>query len=191
MDGGDLIAFIFSYLPMLAVWLIVTVLLGIGLVFARRKNNQPPRSKRVAPVLLASIVAWIIYFAATAQRSWAIAMLGSERDQTAEYAYQNNFRVSLRDALSIAQNDSYSGNVRFYAAFRAADLLATADDRLVSEALNRVESAPAFQTGFFGWNGLTRGYFQPGYQEGPYEVGDLIRRRLQNLRDQTNALKKL
>jgi hypothetical protein len=125
------------------------------------------------------------FFAATAERSWAICMLDSEDDGCAEQAYLNDFKISLNDAVHIARNDSYRGNIRFYAAFRAADLLVAAkDERKVAAVLESVESASSIHTDFFGTNSLTSGYFTPGNYEGPFSVADLIRRRMQDVRGQ-------
>ena len=119
-------------------------------------------------------------------------MLDSEDDRCAEHAYLNDFKISLNDAIHITKNENYRGNIRFYAALRAADLLVVAkDERMVSNVLKSVENAPSFQTGFLGTNQLTCGYFIPCHQEGPFEVADLIRRRMQYVRGRTNATIKL
>jgi hypothetical protein len=182
----DLVAFLFGYLPMLGWWIGVTLVIGLTLVFARRKGKEPPRWETVAPLLIAAIVSWTFYFAITAERSWAICMLDSEDDGYAERTYLNDFKIGLNDAIRIAKNENYRGNIRFYAAFRAADLLVvTKDDHKIAEVLKNLENASSIQTDFFGTNRLTCGYFIPCHQEGPFEVADLIRRRMQELRSRT------
>lgn len=184
----DLIAFLFGYLPMLAWWVGVTIALGIILVFARRNGKEPARWEVIGPLFIVSVLSWTLYFAVSAPRSWAICMLDSEDDGCAELTYLNDFKISLNDAIHIAKNDNYRGNIRFYAAFRVADLLIAAkDDRKVAEVLKKVGNASSIQTDFFGTNHLTCGYFTPGHYEGPFEIADLIQRRMHDVSSQTNA----
>lgn len=145
----------------------------------------------ILPVLIVAATGWFVYFSVNGKQAWAMILLDSEDDRTAEYAYNSLFKVDLKEAANIAANTRHRGNVRFYAAFRAADLLVTNDQRSVESFLQNLKSTSSFQTDFFNTNGLTCGYFVPGHMEGPFDVRELIRRRLQELRNQTNSQKAL
>jgi hypothetical protein len=188
MGPEDLVAFAFSYLPMLACWAVATLGVCLAFIFARRRNKRPSRWKLVAPIILASIVGWIIYFAATAEWKWTIAMLGSEDDQFAESVYKTSFRgTTLRQALRLATDASEEQNARFYAACLVADRLVTNNEQVINGVLSKVENAPALNPGFFGTNDLNSKFMPANRPPWGLSVKDVIVRRLEELRKEKLA----
>jgi hypothetical protein len=95
--------------------------------------------------------------------------------------------MDLDHTIKLAVQEHQSGNVRFYACCRIADLLATNTDAVANRTLNAVAGASSFTTDFFGTNRFTTGFFTPGYREGPFQVREVIERRLTENRHATDG----
>ena len=133
----------------------------------------------------ASFVCWVVYFLFTCELTYTLIMLDSESSGVAERIYDNRFKRqvdTLDRAVGLAVNEHQAPNVRFYAACRIADMLVTSNDAVVASALKRVENAPIFETKFFGGNRLTEKFYDPGHYQVRLPVRDIVRRRLQFLR---------
>jgi hypothetical protein len=170
------------YLPSLTCWAFGTTVILALLCLGRRFTRYRLNSAMIWGVIAVSIVSWLTYFVVTARTAFAITLLDTEDDKLAEAAYRNLFDVSLTRAVSLAINEHLEGNVRFYASCRIADLLSSADEHTKSSVLDRVANSPPFQTDFFRTNQLTCGFFVPGYAEGPFNVSEIIVRRLRTVK---------
>ena len=73
-------------------------------------------------------------------------------------------------------------NVRFYAACRVADILATNEEFMVRQILKQVDDAPIIETQFIGGNKLNATFYVPGRAQPHLSVRSVIEQRLLELR---------
>lgn len=170
------------YSKSLACCAVATGVMGLALFFAKRKNGQHTTVKLTSWLLWLPTLVWLMYFSTTFRDSYAITSLDDEDDKFAQAVYRSSFDIGLDKAIKLAVDPDESGNVRFYASCRVADLLVTNDDHMKSAILDRVKDTPDFETGFFSTNQLTCGFFTPNYAEGPFTVSEIITKRLQAIR---------
>ena len=111
----------------------------------------------------------------------ALTLLDSENNRQAEMVYYEFFDIDLDKAESIAVDKHQTGNVRFYASCRIADLLSNQSDAVRKQVLKKVSGSSEFRTGFGGTNRLTCGFFTPNGPEGPYFVEDVVSMRLNSI----------
>jgi len=147
----------------------------------RRRSGKALSAGFGVFLILLPIPVWLVYVITTIGDAYAVTSLDTEDDSVAERVYYSNFNVDLKSAIKLAVNGKQSGNVRFYASCRIADLLATNSEAMKAFALEKIASAPRFQTGFFNTNGLTCGFFVPNYAEGPFAVEEIVEKRLSKL----------
>ena len=185
----DLFEFGRYYLPSLIVAGATTVAILVALIFGRRFRAKSARhAVLTACLVVAPLVCWTIYFAATAGLTSTLILLGSESSEVAERAYFNRFGKQVNSvdaAVRLAVNKHQESNVRFYASCLVADMLATNDDATAASVLKKVESAPIIETEFFGGNGLTEKFYIPGRAQVHLPVRDIIEQRLREHRQAT------
>jgi hypothetical protein len=171
------------YLPSLACCTLVALAALISGVLISKWHRTSKHVARKISYLVAGValVIWLVYFATTLRSAYAITSLDTEDDRRAERVYMTIFDIDLKDAIKIAVDQGVSGNVRFYASCRIADLVASNSDYPKLELLKSITNAPPFETGFFGTNRLTADVFRPNYQEGPFTVAGVIAKRLSML----------
>ena len=128
-------------------------------------------------VFVVPLVIWVIYFRDTAKQAFAITSFDSENNIYAEFVYNTYFDTDLEQTVQLVNDKSQSGNVRFYASCRIADILAT-NGASKTDVLQGIANIAGFRTGFGGTNDLTCGFFTPNYAEGPFTVREIIERRL-------------
>jgi hypothetical protein len=150
-------------------------LLTISAVFIAKHNNRFSNIKYY--VFVVPLAIWVIYFCNTAKEAFAVTSLDSENNIYAEVVYNSCFDIDLEQTIQLAIDKRQSGNVRFYASCRVADILAT-NGTLKVGVFERIADTPAFRTGFGGTNDLTCGFFTPNYAEGPFTVREIIAKRL-------------
>lgn len=165
------------YLPSMGYCALFAVVATV-IIFLFRKNKKCPVGWIIYLPLALALLAWMGYFTTTARSAFAITYLDTEDDGMAERVYKTIFDVDLNRAIRLALDNRQTGNVRFYASCRIADLLIPSDGQTRSNVLDDVSSATAFGTDFFGTNSLTVGFFTPNYHEGPFTVREIIERRL-------------
>ena len=124
----------------------------------------------------------------TASQKMTLALLGSESSEAAEFAYQKSFNVNLHQAINLAVSkvgwevEETSGqNVRFYAACRIADILASSNQDFRNTIFGEVQNAPIVMAGFFGTNSINGNFFIPNRTQPELPVADIIRLRLLEL----------
>jgi len=178
-DISEWFALAVYYYKSFAFSILVLMLIGIWLKFGKWGKNDASQRRAIYFLLSLPFVIWIAYFTVTAKEAYALTSLDSENNLQAEAIYKNCFSVSLKEAVKIAINDNQTGNVRFYASCRIADLIANNSPQTKKYALEQVANAAPFLTGFGGTNDLTCGYFIPNRQEGPFTVTEIITRRLE------------
>ncbi len=174
-------AFAACYFPSLAVC--VAAVLAVWLLpnFARRKHRETRRrayQTRCYLLMLFPAIIWCAYFITTARDTFVITSLDSEDDSVAAGVYKALFDLNLNDVIKLATDKRQSGNVRFYASCRVADLLVAEGNDTRAGIYQRIKDAPSFRTSFFGTNQLTCGFFTPGYAEGPFTVSGIVAKRL-------------
>lgn len=139
------------------------------------------RDKRVSSLAyfipIVPVIIWCTYAVDTAREAFAITSLDSENNIYAEAVYETSFDTDLEETIRLASDKNQTGNVRFYAGCRIADILAT-NRMAYGTVLERVAGIPGFRTGFGGTNHLTCGFFTPNYTEGPFTVREIVDRRL-------------
>ncbi len=156
------------------------VLAGILLLSVRKCEK---RRCLFLLIVVAFIVGWASYFLTTA--GWTITKLSldAEDARTAEYAYRNLFTSrNLHGVLRLATDESQFSNVRFYAACRAAEILATYPESTRSLVLTRLKDSAPIRPIFFGTNDINYTFFTPGLSYGPFSVREVIEHRAERLR---------
>ena len=179
MTADEAWAFGGYYVPSFACCAFVTAVTGAWCLLARRQRSGHLSLGLMIVLLGLPLFVWLAYFAMTAKTAYAITSLDTEDDALAEVVYKTYFDVDLHHAVKLAIDKSQTGNVRFYASCRIADLLRANNDKTRGLVLRSVRGAPDFRTGFFGTNDLTCGLFTPNYAEGPFTVSGIIEKRLE------------
>lgn len=124
-----------------------------------------------------------------------LATLGSESAGAAEFAYQKSFDLNLYQAIKLAVgntgftiDETGAQNVRFYAACRIADILASSNQDFRNLILGKIRDAPIVTPGFIGTNSINCPFYIDGRAQPRLDVTEIVQRRLQNLdRTRSNA----
>jgi hypothetical protein len=174
----DWYGFIVSSSLKMALWFI-PAFIATPIVLVRKKEvlrYTPWAFLRL--LFLFSLLGSLLYSAFTIKWTLTRTLLDSENDDVAEFAYHNLFNCDFDKSINVAANGGEADNIRFYAACHVADLLAHMDEQTRSAALMRTEAAPLIKPQFFFTNTITYRFINPGYQEGPFYVSDIVKRRL-------------
>jgi hypothetical protein len=190
-DAGDAITFAGYYIPSLLVAFFGVLVLAT-ILFIKGGSAR----KYILPFTLSIICFWGIYIVSTASRYMTLALLGSESDGAAEFAYQKCFDLNLHQAIKLAVSntgitldETGAQNVRFYAACRIADLLVSSNQDFRNTILNKIQNAPTITPGFFGTNALTCIFYIPNREQPRLQVAEIIRHRLLELDKSQTTLK--
>jgi hypothetical protein len=182
----DMLEFGIYYLPSLVFAVLTSVAILVAVIFG--KKLRPKFAHYLALFLClvpAPLVCWVIYFASTSELTFTLTMLGSERSQAEEHAYDNRFKMQVTTvdaAVGLAVDQHQESNVRFYASCLIADMLVTNGDAAVQNVLKKVDDALIVNTEFFGGNRLTDQFYIPGRDQVHLPVRDIIEQRLRVLR---------
>jgi hypothetical protein len=181
-DGGDPLVFASYYLPSLLV--AIVILISGAILFMKRDSTR----KYILPLIISIICCWGIYFLSKASLYMTLALLGSEDAGAAEFAYQKSFNVNLHQAINLAVSnpgwevEETSGqNVRFYAACRIADILASSNQDFRNTILEEVQSAPIVTPGFIGTNAINCAFYVDDREQPQLQVAEIIQRCLSDL----------
>ncbi len=181
----DFVELCIRYLPGLAFSIIISIAILVVVNLAKRRRPQFAYwSVLKLYATPAPLVCWAIYFTSTVELNYTLTLLGSESSQVAERAYENRFRaevVTLDKAVSLAVAKHEEPNIRFYASCLVADLLATKDDYVIAQTLNKVDGAPIIETEFFDGNRLTEKFYVPGRAQPQLSVRKIVEQRLQDI----------
>ncbi|HTR40656.1 MAG TPA: hypothetical protein VMH87_03495 [Pseudomonadales bacterium] len=182
-DAGDVLIFAFYYLPSLIV-AFFAILIPTAFFAIRKSLNW----NYVFILTVSAICCWGIYSISMASQYMTLALLGSESSEAAEFAYQKSFKPNLHQAINLAVSspgwevEETSGqNVRFYAACRIADILASSNPDFQNTTLEKVQNASIVTAGFFGTNSINGNFFVPNRTQPELSVADIIRIRLMEL----------
>jgi hypothetical protein len=182
-DAGDIIAFAGYYISSLILAFLAVLISSI--VF---KRSGVLSWEKIIILNLFIISCWGIYAVSTATEKMTLALLGSESDDAAEFAYQKSFDLNLHQAIKLAvsnvgmwEEETGGQNVRFYAACRVADLLASSNGDFQNTILSQVQAAPIVTPGFFGTNSITCSFYIPCHTQPVQPVAEIIRHRLLEL----------
>ncbi len=181
-DAGDSIAFVGYYIPSLLVAFFAVLILGV--VLFRGASTR----KYILPLSIPIIFCWGIYFMSTASRNMTLALLGSESNEAAEFAYQESFKPDLHQATKLANSNVGTGidevggqNVRFYAACRISDILVSSNQDFQNTILSQIRTAPIVTPGFMGTNAINCVFYIPGGAQPQLQVAEIIQHRLLEL----------
>jgi hypothetical protein len=186
IEPEAMVEFAFRYFPSLGWTIAICFVIGVSIILAKRRKVI--KWLRWWFVLL-PIVVWLTYFVSTAKWTFTLACLNSEDDRTAENVYWNSFtqEVDLDQAVHLVAYENPhepNPNLRFYAACRIADILATNNDQsVIEDTLKEIENAPTIQTGFFGTNGLNYKLYIPGREQLHISARSLIEQRIKDIRE--------
>lgn len=118
----------------------------------------------------------------------AMALLGSESPEAAEFAFQKGFNLNLNQAIKLAIRNPGDGedavggqNVRFYAACRIADILESSNRDFQNRILDQVQDVPIITPGFIGTNSINCIFYVPNREQPRLTVAEIIQRRLSQL----------
>lgn len=182
-DAGDPLEFLSYYIPSLVIAFLAIILLNAILVFVRSSNR-----KHILILTTSVVCCWGIYFISTARQYMALALLGSESPEAAEFAFQKDFKLNLNQAITLAIRNPGGGedavgaqNVRFYAACRIADILESSNQDFQNRILNQVQDAPIITPGFIGTNSINSIFGDPDRGQPQLTVAEIIQRRLSEL----------
>ena len=188
-DAGDFIAFLGYYLPSLLAAFIAVLIPGF-ILFMKGDSTR----KYILPLIIFVICCWGIYFISRASQNMTLALLGSESSSAAEFAYQKSFKPNLHQAIKLATSNVPIGqeevggqNVRFYAACRIADILASSNQDFRNTILEQVQSAPIVTPGFIGTNAINYIFYIQNREQPRLRVPEIIERRLEFDRSRSNG----
>jgi hypothetical protein len=177
------IGFAGTYLLRMIVWVAVTLGLCLISVLCKRHFGSNRLFTINIAIVVLSLIALTAYFAWTAKWTFTKIALDAEDSAIAEWAYQHIFELrNIDEGMKLAMNKKEWQTVRFYAACRVADILATNDDQAVDLFLGRIRGGDPIAPCFFGTNAINSEFFITGHIAGPYDVKDLIVRRIRYVR---------
>ncbi len=181
----DLVMFGLYYVPSLGLALLAALLLLIAPLIGKRLRPGFVHWPVLFFCVPVPLIWFVFHLVATCGFARTLVLLNSESSQVAERTYDNSFRWQVKtvdEAVRLAVGRCQPPNVRFYASCLIADMLATDDVGEAAKVLERVETAPAIGTQFFGGNRLTEKFYVPGHEQVHLAVGDIIERRLEDIR---------
>lgn len=180
----DLVALSMHYLMGLASACCVSAIIVAAVVLTGRISHRTVPVGRTALLALAPLLFWGVYVAGTLGEQKTLVLLDSESDGVAELVYKRDFKhqvTTLDSAITLAVDRHQPPGVRFYASCLIADLSSTNDGKFVSNLLSRLDSAPEFETRFFGGNTMTAPFYTSGRAQPRLSVREIVSRRLQDL----------
>ncbi len=180
----DLVALGMHYLIGLAGASCVSAIIVAAVLLTKRISHRTVTVRLTALLALAPLVFWAVYVVGTLGEHKTRVLLDSESDGVAELVYNRDFKhqvTTLDKAISLAVDKHQPPGVRFYASCLVADLSSTNDETFVSNLLSRLDSAPAFETRFFGGNTMTTPFYTSGHAQPRLSVREIVSRRWHDL----------
>lgn len=180
-DAGDPLKFLSYYFPSLIAAFLAALLLNAVLVSTRGFDR-----KYIAVLTVSIACCWVVYFFSTASKNMALALLGSESPEAAEFAFHKDFKLNLNQAIRLAvsnpgEDDVEGQNIRFYAACRLADLLESSNRDFQDQILSQVRNAPIITPGFIGTNSINCSFYVDGREQPRLGVAEILQHRLSEL----------
>jgi hypothetical protein len=181
IDSDVWVNFALYYLYRIGLWgTLGTVLFCAPLLMALRRTRPLKRSLILVAVMPG--LACCVYLLATARWTLTVLSLDAEDPRTEEYAYRVLFKVNdLQRAVHLAIDGSQWDNVRFYAACRVAQILASNTGLSRHDTLAGLDAAAPIKPTFFGTNSITCHFFIPGFSYGPFTVREIVEQQLREI----------
>jgi hypothetical protein len=158
----------------------------VRILISRFSKNEkyPTHRRKVFSFHLVATLCWLLFFISTAKWTYVEYSLDAEDPHTAQIAYENLFQISdVADGVALAYDSHQIGTVRFYAACKVADILATNDEPVVANTLARIDETKLISAFFYGTNALNQMFFVSGMPTGPHSVKEIIQKRLFQLKE--------
>ncbi len=155
---------------------------SFAVVLISVRKSDCGRTKVALWIFVLSVGSWLAYVGSTANRILLRLSLDAEDPRTASAAYHFLIFPDIHAGLSVATNAREWGNVRFYAACKVGETLASSNEYTIKQTLEFTDNAPLIHTEFFGTNDINGSFFIPGTAVGPFAVRDVIEKRLNQIR---------